>query len=299
VTESGTKPLSGFAVLDKPCGLTSFSFISSLGRRLGPHVKSGHAGTLDSFASGVLVCMFGRYTRLADYFMGAGKGYEAEILFGEETDTLDPEGRVVATGPLPGISDLEAALPAFRGRLLQIPPVYSAVHVAGKRAYERVRSGQEVHLAPRPVTIDSLELLAFDGHVAKIRVACSKGTYIRSLARDIATACGSKGRLQSLRRTFSGPFQVEDAIQAEKFEPASLKRLDPTAAAGIGLGVVYLENAQANAFNNGLPLFRLASFGNLEALSPSAVFSEEGQFLGVVSRSETLWRYDFVYGAAG
>jgi tRNA pseudouridine55 synthase len=296
--ESGIKPLSGFAIVDKPCGITSFTCINSLTRKLGTAVKSGHAGTLDSFASGLLVCLFGRYTRLSDYFMGAGKGYEADILFGEETDTLDPQGEIIATGPIPGKLDLEAVLPAFRGNILQVPPVYSAVHVAGERAYERARKGQEVTLAPRPVTIHSLELLSFNAGLARISVSCTKGTYIRSLARDIAIACGTRGRLQSLRRTFSGPFSIQEAVQAEKFSVASLKQLDIAAATGLGLGILRLESGQTKAFSNGLPLFRLASFEGLETPSPLAVFGESDNLLGIVSHTDTGWSYDFVLGAA-
>jgi len=296
VIEGGIKPLSGFAIVDKPCGITSFTFINSLTRQLGTAVKSGHAGTLDSFASGLLVCLFGRYTRLSDYFMGAGKGYEADILFGEETDTLDPQGVVTATGPIPGRADLEAVLPAFRGNILQVPPVYSAVHVAGERAYERARKGQEVTLAPRPVTIHSLELVSFDAGLARISVSCTKGTYIRSLARDIAIACGTRGRLQSLRRTFSGPFKVQDASHAETFTASSLRQLDRASAEGLGMGVHCLESGHVKAFSNGLPLVRLASFENLEAPSPVAVFDERDDLLGIVSRSADGWRYDFVLG---
>jgi len=288
--------LSGFAVLDKPAGVTSYRFLGSMGRRLGDHVKSGHAGTLDSFASGVMVCLFGRYTRLSDYFMGAGKGYLADILFGEETDTLDPEGAVVATADLPSRAAIEAALPAFRGDILQAPPAYSAVHIDGERAYERVRKGQDVSPRPRPVTINSLELLSYDSGVARISVSCTKGTYIRSLARDIALACGSRGRLSALRRTFSGPFSEKDAVSAEAFCPGNLRTLTEKDASGLGLSVLTLEKDEAKAFGNGLPLFRLSSFIDLQIASPVAVFDAGRIPLGIVARAETGWQYAFVLG---
>ena len=291
--------LSGIAVLDKPAGITSYRFLGSMGRRLGDQVKSGHAGTLDSFASGVMVCLFGRYTRLSDYFMGAGKGYVADILFGEETDTLDPEGAVVATADLPSRDAIEAALPAFRGDILQAPPAYSAVHIDGERAYERARKGQDVSPRPRPVTINSLELLSYDSGVARINVSCTKGTYIRSLARDIALACGSRGRLSALRRTFSGPFSVERAVPADSFGPGDLRALTERDANGLGLSVLALGKDEAKAFANGLPLFRLATFANLDLPSPVAVFDADRSPLGIVSRAEKGWKYAFVLGGRG
>jgi len=290
-------PLSGFAIVDKPVGMTSFKFLSSLGQKLGGHVKSGHAGTLDSFASGVLVCLFGRYTRLSDYFMGTGKVYEADVLFGEETDTLDPEGSVVATAPVPTLAALEAVLPAFRGDILQSPPAYSAVHIDGERAYERVRKGQDVQPIPRPVTIHSLELLSYEAGIARVSISCSKGTYIRSLARDIAIACGSRGRLSALRRTGSGLFNIADSIRPADFGLESLRVLTPDVATGLGLGIVQLEPEESKAFTNGLPLFRLHTFNALDSLVPVAVFGPEGLPLGVVTRIGTEWKYAFVMGS--
>ncbi len=290
-------PHSGFAIVDKPVGMTSFKFLATLGRKLGDHVKSGHAGTLDSFASGVLVCLFGRYTRLSDYFMGTGKGYEADVLFGEETDTLDPEGSVVATAPVPTLAALEAVLPAFRGAILQAPPAYSAVHIDGERAYERARKGQDVQPKPRPVTIHALELLSYEAGIARVRISCSKGTYIRSLARDIAIACGSRGRLSALRRTGSGLFNIADAIRPDDFGPDSLRVLTPDVATGLGLGVIQLEHEESKAFSNGLPLFRLQTFNALESLVPVAVFGPDSSPLGVVSRMGTDWKYAFVMGS--
>jgi tRNA pseudouridine55 synthase len=288
---------SGFAVLDKPAGVTSYTFLSKAARRLGDGVKAGHAGTLDSFASGVLVCLFGRYTRLSDVFMGAGKGYEADVLLGEETDTLDPEGRVVATGAIPSRSEIEAALPSFRGAIMQSPPAYSAVHVDGERSYKRALKGQPVEPAARPVTISSLELLSYEGAVARIRVACSKGTYIRSLARDLALACGTRGRLSALRRTFSGPFRAEEALLESALEPSCLRRLTEADAASLGLGLARLGAEEARAFSYGLPIFRLASFSALEAPSPLAVFDEAGECLGIVARSGGAWKYACVLGS--
>jgi len=296
VTDGVSIRHSGFAIIDKPVGPTSFSLLSALGRRLGPGTKSGHAGTLDSFASGVLVCLFGRYTRLSDYFMGTRKGYEADILFGEETDTLDPNGEVIAQGPIPSMDALEEALAGFRGDILQAPPAYSAVHIDGERAYERARKGQDVRPEPRPVTIHALDLLSYEGGVARVRVACSKGTYIRSLARDIAVACGSRGRLSALRRISSGPFKVEEATDVDHFGSDSIMVLDESHAKDLGLGVVRLSLEESRVFVHGLPLFRLASFSALDAVSPMAVFAQDSRLLGIVVKKETAWQYAFVMG---
>ncbi len=297
----GAAGFNGFAVLDKPVGVTSHSFLSSMARRLGPRVKSGHAGTLDSFASGVLICLFGRYTRLSDYFMCASKGYDADVLLGEETDTLDPSGRVVASAAPPSLAALEAALPSFRGDILQAPPAFSSVHIDGRRAYELALRGEAVEPKARPVTIGSLELLSYDGRMARLRVACSKGTYIRSLARDLGLAAGSRGRLQALRRTFSGPFAVESAVPPEAFGPGSLRALDAEGASGLGLRAIALDPAEALAFRKGLPLYRIASFASAPS-RPSenvAAFDEEGVLLGIAQGQGTGWRYAFVLGGLG
>ena len=288
--------ISGFAIVDKPVGVTSYKFITGLGNALGKQTKTGHAGTLDSFASGVLVCLFGRYTRLSDYFMGAGKGYIADVLFGEETDTLDPSGRVIATGPVPSREEIERVLPDFRGDILQAPPAYSAVHIQGERAYERALKGQEVRPEPRPVRVESLELLSYSGSTARINVACTKGTYIRSLARDIALALGSRGRLAALRRTFSGPYSVDSAIPADSICKDSLRRLTVSDAAGLGIAVHQIDGASSKAFRNGLPLFRLDAFSSLDSDKPVAVFDPDEAFLGIIARAGADWRYAFVLG---
>lgn len=289
--------LEGFCVVDKPSGLTSHKLLAAIKRSLGSKAKLGHAGTLDSFASGVLITLFGRYTRLSDYFMAAGKGYEAVVRFGVETDTLDPDGTVVAEGQLPTREALERALPAFRGAIMQAPPAYSAVHVDGERAYERALRGEDVAMKARPVTISSLELLSFDGAEASLRIACSKGTYIRSLARDLALACASRGHLVALRRTFSGPFRVEDAIAPEAVGASAMRRLDESLARGLGLATVRLGAEAARNFARGMPLYKIEEFkAAAKAAAPAqlAAFGPGGGLLGIARRDGGAWRYAFV-----
>jgi len=209
----------GIILLDKPAGQTSFQSLGAIKHALGtPRV--GHAGTLDKFAEGLLVVLAGRMTRLCPFATSLDKEYVAVFRFGQETDTLDPEGRVTGEGPVPSLQDVEHALQQFRGTFLQRPPQYSAIHVQGRRAWEAARGGDQVDLKPRSVTVYRLELVEFAAPEATVRVSCSKGTYVRSLARDLAVAVGSRGHVRALRRTRIGGFRVEDAHRPEAFREA-------------------------------------------------------------------------------
>ncbi len=179
--------------------------------------KVGHTGTLDKFAEGLLIILSGKFTRLNAMITGMDKEYVALIRFGKETDTLDPEGNAVAEAVPPARATIENVLPDFLGTLRQVPPVYSAVHIAGQRAHKMARRGEDVDMPSREIRIDELELLSYESPDLRIRVRCSKGTYIRSLARDLGKACGSRAYVQELRRTAVGPFRVEDAVNPEDF----------------------------------------------------------------------------------
>jgi tRNA pseudouridine55 synthase len=182
-------------------------------RRLAAQKRVGHAGTLDPLAEGVLPVLLGRATRLADYIQAGRKTYVAEIELGAATETDDAEGAVVAQAPVPPLSAerLDQVLGHFEGDILQTPPKYSALKVAGQRAYAIARGGREVLLAPRPVHIDGVHLLDFSSTTLRLEVTCSKGTYIRALARDIASTLGTLGHLSSLLRTRVGPFVLSDS----------------------------------------------------------------------------------------
>lgn len=206
--------LTGFLLYAKPAGVTSFSSLAPIKRALGTK-KAGHTGTLDSFAEGLLVTLTGRATHLTPYITALPKTYLAVVCFGRETDTLDPTGTLIKTGRAPRKDDILKTLSAFRGKILQSPPEYSALRVKGERASDVMRRGGKVDLASRGVTIYRLELLDFEAgdetSSALFKVTCSKGTYIRSLARDIARAAGTCGYVTALRRVAVGPFRVEDA----------------------------------------------------------------------------------------
>jgi tRNA pseudouridine55 synthase len=217
---------SGFLLLDKPAGISSFKALHPL-KRLFRGSKVGHAGTLDPAATGLLLAGIGAGTRLLEYLEGMPKTYEFIARFGLVSDTYDMEG---AVAPGPGGSeagraldrpDVERALDAFRGPIRQAPPAYSAVKVDGVRAYDRARAGEAVTLAEREVEVHSLELLSLEDGVARLRMACSKGTYVRSLVHDLGRALGCGAVADGIRRTAIGPFRVEDAIPADALETAS------------------------------------------------------------------------------
>ncbi len=200
----------GLILLNKPAGTTSFTALNGVKRILNTK-KVGHTGTLDKFAEGLLVVLTGRFTRLAPYITDLDKTYYAVFEFGRETTTLDPEGEVVKTGPVPDDKVLAEKRSLFTGRIVQKPPAFSAVHVAGERAYARALRGENVELPAREVIIHDFNLLEWDPPRLSVHVRCGKGTYIRSLARDFGEACGSCASVVSLRRTEVGPFRLDDA----------------------------------------------------------------------------------------
>jgi tRNA pseudouridine55 synthase len=212
--------LHGWIILDKPLGLGSTQAVSAIKRLLReagePKTKVGHGGTLDPLASGVLPIALGEATKVAGRMLDASKEYAFTLRFGEETDTLDGEGKVIATSHvIPTAEEVQEILPGFTGEISQVPPAYSALKIGGKAAYARARSGEEVELTPRDVTIGELRLISQSGNEASLIAKVSKGTYIRSLARDIAQALGTVGHVSYLRRTRAGPFGLDKAVSLD------------------------------------------------------------------------------------
>lgn len=207
----------GFLLVDKPAGVSSHDVVGAARRAFGEK-RIGHAGTLDPFATGLLVLCAGRATRLLPHLPGEPKVYEATIRFGRETDTEDLHGSVLREAAAPTREALLAALPRFVGAIDQVPPAYSAKRVDGQRAYALARAGHEVALKPVGITVHRWEVLELsvdaDARVAeaRVRITCAGGTYVRSLARDLARAVGSAAHLVALRRVAAGPFRVEDAV---------------------------------------------------------------------------------------
>ena len=253
--------VSGWLIIDKPLGLTSAHVVGKLkwALRHGGYgtVKIGHGGTLDPLATGVLPVALGEATKLAGYLLNGPKGYDFAIRFGRSTTTDDAEGEGVAeSSHRPTAAEIAAALPQFTGPIRQRPPAYSALKVNGERAYTLARAGAPPELAEREVTIKTLALLDGDGDGARFSVACSKGTYVRSLARDIALALGTVGHVCALRRTVAGPFGLDQALSLDSaLEIVQRRALEqallPLTAGLDDIPVLTVDPAEALALHQG------------------------------------------------
>ena len=204
----------GLLLVDKPAGVTSHDVVLAARRAFGES-RIGHAGTLDPFATGLLVLLLGRATRLLPHLDGVPKEYEATIALGSETETDDLDGAVVRMATAPSDDAIAAAIPKLTGVLDQVPPAYSAKRVDGRRAYEAARAGDQLVLAPARVEVFEWRDISREGDTLRVTIACGGGTYIRALARDLGRLTGSAAHLTKLRRLRSGPFHVADAVSLE------------------------------------------------------------------------------------
>ncbi len=260
--------VNGWLIIDKPEGMGSTQVVN-LTRRLLNAKKNGHTGTLDPFATGVLPIAFGEATKLIDFLSDADKEYEFTIKFGSETDTGDHTGQKTATGgKMPSKEEILAVLPRFTGKIKQTPPVYSAVKINGQRAYDLARRGEKVEIPEREVDIFSLELLNYNKTVVDFKVFCSKGTYVRSLGRDMARALGTFGHLSRLRRTRCGLFTLNDTILLDNLKnmvyvEQAINLLLPLETSLRDIAVMAVSEAEADKLRHG------------QALSPK---TREGQF---------------------
>jgi tRNA pseudouridine55 synthase len=257
--KTGNK-VDGWVILDKPVGLGSTPAVSKVRRLFGAQ-KAGHGGTLDPLASGVLPIALGEATKTVPFVMDGRKEYRFTLLFGQARSTEDAEGEVTATSDArPTDEAIRSSLPDFVGDIEQVPPAFSALKIEGKRAYDLARAGEPVDLRPRRVVIERLALLGRpDTDHADFVVSCGKGTYIRSLGRDLALALGTVGYLSALRRTAVGPFREEAAISLSKLEalghiPALLGVLAPVATALDDIPALALTEAQADRLRQGQPV---------------------------------------------
>ncbi|MDR2363676.1 MAG: tRNA pseudouridine(55) synthase TruB [Spirochaetaceae bacterium] len=302
---------SGILLLNKAPGITSFQSLNGIKKAFSTP-KVGHAGTLDKFASGLLLVLVGRAVKLTPWFSGCDKHYEGIIRFGIETDTLDPEGSPVARGAIPSREAVEEVLPRFRGDILQAPPAYSAIHLGGKRASRLARAGEPVEMEKRPVTVYALDLISYEPPLAYLHVHCSKGTYIRSLARDIALAAGSRGYLQALTRTRMAGFHLSQALDFSSLSLGrgplfdALRPPEPGVFDALGLPVVFTDAPAAEKIRRGISLERLikekgvippgdsqsTAAGLFRAGEPAA---GSGDFLGIIEKKAGAWSYGYVY----
>ena len=323
-------------LLAKKPGFTSFTSLNSVKKAFNT-TKVGHTGTLDSFAQGLLVVCCGRLTRLAGNITEFDKSYKAIIKFGQETDTLECTGQIIKNAPLPTLQSLENALKKFYGNIMQTPPAFSAIHVDGKRASDLAREGKTAQLKPRPVTIFDAKIIETKLNsenlveYAQIDFSVSKGTYIRSLARDIAYECGSTAHLVGLYRTKVGNFKIEDAAgftdledfcienvinslttQNEKLNAKieftqqmfdeiinKSKNFSEEVSVLCGFNNIYLKDKNTQKdFLNGKPLRSYMFNIDLHSLlnkTSSAVFAPDGNFVGLIEKDENgKIKYKFV-----
>lgn len=213
------REISGWLVVDKPAGMTSTAVVNKV-RWAFDAKKAGHAGTLDPAATGILAVALGEATKTVPFITDAMKAYRFTVRFGAATNTDDAEGEIIATSDnRPSDDEIRKALPAFEGDILQVPPQFSAVKIDGERAYALARAGEEVEIAPRPLFVESLTLEERpDSDHAVLEMVCGKGGYVRSVARDLGEALGCLGHVTELRRIWSGPFELEDAVLLEDIE---------------------------------------------------------------------------------
>jgi tRNA pseudouridine55 synthase len=250
-------PIHGWLVIDKPAGMTSARVVAAV-RRITGAAKAGHGGTLDPMATGILPVALGEATKTVPYAMAGRKRYRFTLRWGEARSTDDAEGSVTTTSPArPAEAEIRQVLPRFIGLIEQVPPAFSAIHVAGARAYDLARAGQVVELEARRVAIDRFELVELvDADHAAFEVECGKGAYMRSLARDLAVALGTVGHIAALRRTVVGPFTEERAISLESLETlghsaAALGHLLPVETALDDIPALALTDTEANRLRCG------------------------------------------------
>lgn len=271
------RPLNGWLVIDKPPGMTSTDVVNRVRRGFDAQ-KAGHGGTLDPLATGVLPVAFGHATKTVPYVMDGTKLYRFTLRLGEARDTDDADGAVVATSDArPTDAQVAAALPAFQGDIMQVPPAYSAIKVAGERAYDMAREGRAPVLEPRPARVDRFVLVERpDADTAVFEVQSGKGVYMRSLARDLAQACGTLGHVAALRRLRVGPFTEAQAIPLDKCAagadnaPAPPNLLLPVATALADIPALALTEAEVFGLSNGQAISLVDLMGRIpQAADPN------------------------------
>ena len=276
--------MNGIVIIDKPMGWTSQDVVSKLRGKL--HTKRiGHGGTLDPMATGVLPVFVGRATRGVEFFEHAEKTYEAVLRLGLLTDTEDTSGTVLEERQVSVTqARLEAALEDFRGDIMQIPPMYSALKVNGQKLYDLARKGKEVERQPRPITIRELTLLSFDGRDARLRVRCSKGTYIRTLCKDIGLALGCGGCMAQLRRTAAGAYTEAEAVKLETLVESEAPEvlLRPVDSMFTGFPAIILTENQEKRCRNGNSFTLPGEDGTFRA------YSQGGEFLMLARREDNV-----------
>jgi tRNA pseudouridine55 synthase len=293
------KPLDGWLIVDKPSGIGSTDVVNKVKRAFAAQ-KAGHGGTLDPLATGLLPVAFGAATKTVPYVMDGTKTYRFTLRFGEARDTDDADGKVIETSDVrPSDQQITAALAAFRGDIMQVPPIYSAIKIAGERAYDLAREGQAVAIAPRPARVDEFDLIERpDADTAIFHVQSGKGVYMRSLARDLAKACGTVGHIAALRRLRVGPFREEHGIPLDSLlvsgdtPPPSPDLLLPVTTALADIPALAVTDAEATRLFQGQAISLVDLMGRVpDAADPNGglVRAMAGERLIGLCRLEDGW----------
>jgi tRNA pseudouridine55 synthase len=277
-------------LVDKPAGVTSHDVVAIVRRALGTP-KAGHTGTLDPFATGLLVILGGRGTRVIPYVSGEPKEYVATIRFGIQTDTDDSTGETVRTAPPPGVQAITDALPALTGDIEQVPPSYSAKHVGGRRAYALARKGHDPALPASRVRVHRWDVLHRTNDTLQVRIVCAGGTYIRALARDLGLLTQSAAHLSALQRTRSGSFSLDEASSLDDIR-AGMARLRPLRDALGDMAVQVVGDDDARLLSHGM---RIEAALDAER---AAMIDGEGALLAIASRDGDAWHPDIVIAHA-
>ena len=264
------RALDGWLIVDKPAGMTSTDVVNRVRRGFDAQ-KAGHGGTLDPLATGLLPVAFGAATKTVPYIMDGTKLYHFTLTFGEARDTDDADGAVTETSDArPDDAQIDAALAAFQGEIMQVPPIFSAIKVAGERAYDMAREGRAPVLEPRPARIDRFQMIErLDADRLVFAVQSGKGVYMRSLARDLARACGTVGHVAALRRLRVGPFRIDDAIPLDKIlseadnAPASPALLRPVATALADIPALALIGSEVESLSQGQAISLVSLMGRI------------------------------------
>ena len=282
----------GLLLVDKPAGMTSHDVVLAARRAFGES-RIGHAGTLDPFATGLLVLLLGRATRLLPHLDGVPKVYEATIVFGSETETDDLLGSVSRTAPPPSDDAIAAAIARLTGTLEQVPPIYSAKRVGGRRAYDAARAGVALELQPARVEVFAWRDVSRQGDVLQATVECAGGTYVRALARDLGRLTGSAAHLGALRRTRSGPFRVAEAVSVDDLRQGSAA-LRPALDALPTIPHVALDADDAERVLRGIAVSR-----TLDAHHAALVDARSGALLAFAEAAGERWQPRVVMRKAG
>ena len=280
--------LEGILNIDKPRGITSHDVVQRV-RRLSGVRRVGHAGTLDPLATGVILVCVGRATRLAEYLVGQSKSYLATVRLGQETDTYDAEGEIVAeTAVNVTQEDIKQALPHYHGRIQQKAPVYSAIKQGGQPLYKLAREGKVVEPPVREITIYELQLLAWNDPFLQLQLDCSSGTYVRSLAHDLGQELGCGGHITALRRTSIGDFSLDQATMLDDLTSDDWARhLQPSDSAVQYMPRIELTHKEARRVQFGQRLERRDDHPVAQLVR---VYEPDGQFLGIVRTRENSWQ---------